>query len=498
MQMSGTVFEGKTMDEAVKKGLDHLKITRDAAMITVIEEGKSGFLGIGARPFRVSVIKRPGGVIREPQEREERGGRGGRGGRDERGGRGGRGGRDERGGRGGRDERGSRDEKDKEKDKEKKEARGGREERGGRDERGGREERGGRGGREERKEGRGGRGERGPREERRPQETAAAAPAPVVASAPAAAPAPVAPPAVTAEGGEEPRKRRRRGRRGGRGRRRAGAPGETSTENPAPLEGDDDMDMMDDDDAAEVAAAAPAPVAPAAPAPVVASEPVAPAPAPVAPVVTEGTESEAVAQEPAAEWSSEDRGDRRERRGRRERREREPRAGGESSTPAMSSDELAAASRSITEELLRKMGFEAKVTARAEGHRVDVTVDAERDDDLLIGRGGETRLALQHLLNRFLNRGDGSRYHLQLEVNDSWQQREDELAAMARQLADRAVAERVEVVTDLMNSQERRIVHVTLREDSRVRTFSLGDGSLKRVAVAPADFPERSEDGSAS
>lgn len=497
MQMSGTVFEGKTMDEAVKKGLDHLKITRDAAMITVIEEGKGGFLGIGARPFRVSVIKRPGGVIREPQEREDRGARGGRGGRDERGGRGGRGGRDERGGRGGRDERGSRDEKDKEKDKDKKEARGGREERGGRDERGGREERGGRG---ERKEGRGGRGERGPREERRPQETAAPAPAPVVASAPApvSVPAPVAPPEVTAEGGDEPRKRRRRGRRGGRGRRRAGAPGEASTGNPAPLEGDDDMDMMDDDDATDMVAAAapaPAPVAPAAPtpAPVVAAEPAAPAP-----VMAEETVTDAVADEPAAEWSSEDRGDRRERRGRRERREREPRSGGESATPAMSSDELAAASRAITEELLRKMGFEAKVTARAEGHRVEVTVDAERDDDLLIGRGGETRLALQHLLNRFLNRGDGSRYHLQLEVNDSWQQREDELAAMARQLADRAVAERVEVVTDLMNSQERRIVHVTLREDARVRTFSLGDGAQKRVAVAPADFPERTEDGSAS
>ena len=39
---------------------------------------------------------------------------------------------------------------------------------------------------------------------------------------------------------------------------------------------------------------------------------------------------------------------------------------------------------------------------------------------------------------------------------------------------------------------------VVLKEDARVRTFSLGDGMLKRVAVAPADFPERTEDDSAS
>ena len=31
-----------------------------------------------------------------------------------------------------------------------------------------------------------------------------------------------------------------------------------------------------------------------------------------------------------------------------------------------------------------------------------------------------------------------------------------------------------------------------------VRTFSLGTGMLKRVAVAPASFPERSEDESSS
>jgi len=164
----------------------------------------------------------------------------------------------------------------------------------------------------------------------------------------------------------------------------------------------------------------------------------------------------------------------------------------------MASDELETTSRKLTEDLLRAMGFEPKVKVRAEGNRVDVTVEVERDGDLLNGRQGETRQAIQHLLNRFLNRGDGSRYHLQLEVNDYWQQREVELADLAKRMAEDAVARRAEVVTGYLNSQERRIVHVTLREDSRVRTFSLGSGMLKRVAVAPADFPERTEDESAS
>ena len=135
--MAGSVFEGKTFDEAVKKGLAAQRLERAEAVITVIEEGKSGFLGIGSRPFRVSVLRRPGGPLKEPVEREDRGGR------SERGGRGGRdGGRGERGGRGGRDGgRGGRDEKPQGRDG----GRGGRD--GGRDGgRGERSERGERGG----------------------------------------------------------------------------------------------------------------------------------------------------------------------------------------------------------------------------------------------------------------------------------------------------------------------------------------------------------------
>jgi len=168
------------------------------------------------------------------------------------------------------------------------------------------------------------------------------------------------------------------------------------------------------------------------------------------------------------------------------------------SSPDMNVDELSSTSRRLTEELLRAMGFEPRVSVRAEGNRVDVTIEVDQHDELLNGRQGETRLAIQHLLNRFLNKGDGSRYHLQLEINDHWQHRETELEELARRLADEAASRQVEVVSDHLNSQERRIVHMTLREDARVKTYSLGDGAVKRVAVAPASFPDRSEDEPAS
>ena len=64
-----SVYEGRTLDEAVRKGLEALGISRAEAMITVIDEGSNGFLGFGSRPYRVRITARPGGAIREPEER---------------------------------------------------------------------------------------------------------------------------------------------------------------------------------------------------------------------------------------------------------------------------------------------------------------------------------------------------------------------------------------------------------------------------------------------
>jgi spoIIIJ-associated protein len=136
------------------------------------------------------------------------------------------------------------------------------------------------------------------------------------------------------------------------------------------------------------------------------------------------------------------------------------------------------------------MGFEGTVSAKADEQRLDVTVALQSGEELLTGRKGEVRQALQHILNLMINRGRPERYHLQLEINDFWQRREDELRALAQSLAEEALSSGNEAVTEYLNAQERRVVHMTLKGDARVKTYALGTGLIKRVAVAPADYPE--------
>src|SRR5262245_10676195 len=367
----GSIFEGRTLDDAVRKGLEALGLSRAEVMITMLEEGSGGFLGLGARPYKVRIMPRPGGPITEPGER---GGRRDRS-RYER-----AGGRDRgehRGGDGRRADAGT-----------------------GRD--------------RFRGERRGGSGDRramgGP-----PRERGGAPPMQRPRDGERAA-------GYRGERGDDGDRRRRRGRRGGRDRGRDGM---------------------------ERVPAAPRPSAP-------------------------GIGGEA--RPPRAPDAA--------------GAEASPHAG-----PALSPAELEAQGKRWTEELFKAMGFEATVTASGEADRVDVTATVPAQEELLTGRKGEVRQALQHILNRMINRGEGTRYHLQLEINDFWKKREDELKTLAQKLADEAVESQAEAVTEYLNAQERRVIHVTLRDDGRVKTYALGSGMIKRLAVAPADFPGAPEEG---
>lgn len=49
------IFSGKTVEDALKSALEKLGVTKEEVEFTVLEEAKSGFLGIGARQAKISV-----------------------------------------------------------------------------------------------------------------------------------------------------------------------------------------------------------------------------------------------------------------------------------------------------------------------------------------------------------------------------------------------------------------------------------------------------------
>ncbi|MBU0951507.1 MAG: Jag N-terminal domain-containing protein [Elusimicrobia bacterium] len=64
-------FEGKTAEEAIKKGLEQLGLTKESADIKIIDEGASGLFGLmGSKPARIKI--QPRGHQEKADERLEK------------------------------------------------------------------------------------------------------------------------------------------------------------------------------------------------------------------------------------------------------------------------------------------------------------------------------------------------------------------------------------------------------------------------------------------
>jgi spoIIIJ-associated protein len=147
--------------------------------------------------------------------------------------------------------------------------------------------------------------------------------------------------------------------------------------------------------------------------------------------------------------------------------------------------------RQTLADLLEKMTIAAEVVAEwtapdpATGERAMV-LDVRGDDlGLLIGRKGETLAALQYITRLILSKATGEGVDVIVDVQGHKRRREEQLRRMARRMAEQA-AQRHRVMTlEPMPANERRIVHLELRDHPSVRTESVGEGTHRKVTIIP-------------
>jgi len=106
------------------------------------------------------------------------------------------------------------------------------------------------------------------------------------------------------------------------------------------------------------------------------------------------------------------------------------------------------------------------------------------DAELLQVEGGELLQAVQHLVNQAFGRMLPEGQRLVCDVEGFRATREAELRAMANHAAERVRTTRAPFVFGEMNSNERRIIHLTLAECDDLYTESVGDGSARKLRVA--------------
>jgi spoIIIJ-associated protein len=140
--------------------------------------------------------------------------------------------------------------------------------------------------------------------------------------------------------------------------------------------------------------------------------------------------------------------------------------------------------RAVVSRVVQALGLRASVDIDESGEEIRATVNGD-DLGLLIGRHGATIDALQHLAMRAAFHSSADHKAV---VVDAAGYRERREAALKR-AADRAVEDALSfgraVELEPMGPQERRIVHMYLRERSEVQTHSEGDEPDRRLVVTP-------------
>ncbi|RKU33954.1 protein jag [Candidatus Poribacteria bacterium] len=136
----------------------------------------------------------------------------------------------------------------------------------------------------------------------------------------------------------------------------------------------------------------------------------------------------------------------------------------------------------ILKELLNRMGINADIEAEEiEGNtQLNMLTDVPA---LLIGRHGQTLDALERLLNCILNKESDARNRVFIDAAGYRVRREQSIVELAHQVAAKVRHTGREVVLAPMSPRDRRIIHLTLKTDNVVHTYSQGEGDTRRVVV---------------
>ncbi len=160
-------------------------------------------------------------------------------------------------------------------------------------------------------------------------------------------------------------------------------------------------------------------------------------------------------------------------------------------------EEIIAQARSILENLLQHMdirGFVTPVVQAAENREGEpeqtVTLHIEGVDEettgLIIGRRGETLRSLQYMLNLLIHRQSGHWPQVVIDIGQYRQRRQDSLEGLAHRMAERVRQSGRAIPLEPMSAYERRVIHMTLRNDDSVYTESSGEGENRKIVIFPA------------
>jgi spoIIIJ-associated protein len=104
---------------------------------------------------------------------------------------------------------------------------------------------------------------------------------------------------------------------------------------------------------------------------------------------------------------------------------------------------------------------------------------------IFIGKKGQTLEALQYLLSKMRMRQSTDMPHIIVDSEGYRSRHIKNLVDLAMRLSEKAKKKGGPVSTNPLNAADRRIIHMTLKKNSELTTWSKGEGGMRKVIIAP-------------
>ena len=108
------------------------------------------------------------------------------------------------------------------------------------------------------------------------------------------------------------------------------------------------------------------------------------------------------------------------------------------------------------------------------------------DSDLLLEKNASLLHAIEYVVLKAIRLDEDHFRRIAFDCQDWRRTRIEELHLMAQVAAERVIDTGEPFTLNPMNARERRIIHMALREQSKVRTQSEGTGPERKVVIFPA------------
>jgi spoIIIJ-associated protein len=147
--------------------------------------------------------------------------------------------------------------------------------------------------------------------------------------------------------------------------------------------------------------------------------------------------------------------------------------------------------KDVVGELLQRMHVRATVSASYiepvdENDERLILIDIEGNDlSILIGRRSETLNALQYISSLIVSKELNRWVPMMIDVQGYRSRRERQLRQLGRRMADQAIQTGKRQVLEPMPANERRVIHLELRDHPEVTTESTGDEPYRKVTIVP-------------